>query len=196
MWRRLDNVPRLNIHSAKTLTCGTPWSVAWGAYVSGCGGWWEAWRGQILRGASFALVWCREERGASASKAGNILVIQVIVAIVFEKREEAKFICGCLEHSLVATHLLGCTGAWLVEEWMPSGWVVEMSTATGSCPWSIKRPGICRRSDMLSQLIRLTRRVHKYINLKHSCNLSAHLLTRTQKRSKWYIRPCLPKSSS
>ena len=90
MWRRLDNVPRLNIHSAKTLTCGTPWSVAWGAYVSGCGGWWEAWRGQILRGASFALVWCREERGASASKAGNILVIQVIVAIIFGKRERSK----------------------------------------------------------------------------------------------------------
>jgi len=26
------------------------------------------------------------------------------------------FICGSLEYSLVVTHLLGCTGAWLVEE--------------------------------------------------------------------------------
>jgi hypothetical protein len=37
-----------------------------------------------LRGASFALVWCiREERGASAPKAGDIVVIQVVVAIIF-----------------------------------------------------------------------------------------------------------------
>jgi hypothetical protein len=40
-----------------------------------------------LRGASFALVWC-EEWGANASKAGNILVIQVIVAIVFGKEKK------------------------------------------------------------------------------------------------------------
>jgi hypothetical protein len=126
----VGHVPRLNIHSAKTLTCGAPWSVAWSAYVSRYSWWWEAWRSQILRGTSFALVRCREERGASASKAGNILVIQVIVAIVFGKRQEAKFICGSLKHSLAATHLLGCTGAWLVEEWMPSGWVAEMSTAS------------------------------------------------------------------
>jgi hypothetical protein len=41
-----------------------------------------------LRGASFALVWCSEERGARTSKAGNILVIQVIVAIVFGKEKK------------------------------------------------------------------------------------------------------------
>jgi hypothetical protein len=117
---KVEYVPRLNIHTAKTLTCGAPWGVACSTYVSGYGRRWEAWRCQILRGASFALVWCRrEEWGANASKAGNILVIQVIVTIVFGK--EKKFICGCSEHSFIATHLLGYTGAWLVEEWMPSG---------------------------------------------------------------------------
>ena len=39
-----------------------------------------------MRGASFALVRCtREERGASTAKARDILVIQVVVAVVFEK---------------------------------------------------------------------------------------------------------------
>ncbi len=85
-------LPRLNIHSAKTLTCGALWSASWRVYVSRYGRWWEAWRCLILRGASFALVWCREEWGAGASKAGNVLVIQVIVAIVFEKRNQV--ICG------------------------------------------------------------------------------------------------------
>jgi hypothetical protein len=86
--KTVGHVPRLNIHSTKTLTCRAPWSVAWSAYASRYCRWWEAWRRQILRGASFALVWCREERGAGASKAGNILVIQVIVTIVLGKEKK------------------------------------------------------------------------------------------------------------
>jgi hypothetical protein len=39
----------------------------------------------ILRGSSFALVLCGEERGPSA-EAGDILVIQVVIAVIFEKR--------------------------------------------------------------------------------------------------------------
>ncbi len=35
-----------------------------------------------------------------------------------------------LERFFVATHLLECTGAWLVEEWMPSGWVAGVATAS------------------------------------------------------------------
>jgi hypothetical protein len=34
------------------------------------------------RGASFALVWCSEERGPGA-EAGDIFIIQVVVAIIF-----------------------------------------------------------------------------------------------------------------
>ena len=44
----------------------------------------------MLRGASFALVLCGEERGPSA-EAGDILVIQVVVAIIFEKKDMLGF---------------------------------------------------------------------------------------------------------
>lgn len=91
----VGHVPRLNIQSAETLTCGILWSVAWRAYVSRYGRWRETWRCQTLRSASFAFVW-REEWGARASKARNILVIQVIVAIVFGKEKEQKIMRGCL----------------------------------------------------------------------------------------------------
>jgi len=40
---------------------------------------------RILRGASFALILCGEERGPSA-ETGDILVIQVVIAIIFEKK--------------------------------------------------------------------------------------------------------------
>lgn len=79
-------VPCLNTHSAKTLTSGAPWSVVWRAYISRCDRGWEARRGQVLGCASFALVGCREERGANTTKARDILVVQVVVAIIFKKR--------------------------------------------------------------------------------------------------------------
>lgn len=91
----VGHVPCLNVHTAETLTCGILWSVAWRAYVAGYGGWWETWRCHTLRGASFALVW-REKWGARASKARNILVIQVIVTIVFGKEKKQKIMRGCL----------------------------------------------------------------------------------------------------
>jgi hypothetical protein len=43
-----------------------------------------------LRGASFALVLCGEERGPSA-EAGDILVVQVVIAIIFEKSDRLRF---------------------------------------------------------------------------------------------------------
>jgi hypothetical protein len=148
----VERVPCLNVHSTKTLTCGTPWGVAWDAYVSGYGRWWEAWRCQILRGASFALVWWREERGANASKAGNILVIQVIVAIVFGKEMN---LYAVVQNTFLWLHtcwdVLGCG-------WLRSGChqdeLQRMTTAQPPVAWigwSIKRPGTCRRSDVLSQ---------------------------------------------
>ncbi len=86
-----------------------------------------------------------------------------------------------LERFFVATHLLECTGAWLVGEWMPSGWVAGVATASrlGLVGLRIKRAGICRCLVCLVSR-GLTRRVLESINLKHNCDLSAHLFTRTR----------------
>jgi hypothetical protein len=48
---------------------------------------------RALGGASFALVLWGEERGPSA-ETGDILIIQVVVAIIFEKKKTQLFIVG------------------------------------------------------------------------------------------------------
>ena len=133
------------------MTCGAPRSIVWRAYMSRWDRGWETRRWQILRGASFALVWCREERGAS-TKARNIFIIQVVVAIVYEK---LGFIFGPLEFSRVFTHLLGCIGWWLIEEWTPSGWVAEVATAAVGRSRNIVGAQMCLVSIGLTRRARM-----------------------------------------
>jgi hypothetical protein len=48
---------------------------------------------RALRGASFALVLWGEERGPS-TETGDILVIQVVVAVIFEREKNRLFMVG------------------------------------------------------------------------------------------------------
>jgi len=102
------------------LTRGGPRCVAWYIDVSGYDGRREAGRSLILRGASFALVWCSEERCPS-TEAGDILVVQVVVTIIFEKKRTLGLSLWSLRSVLgVTTDLLGCTGSSQFGEWKPS----------------------------------------------------------------------------
>jgi hypothetical protein len=79
--------PRLNLHPTKTLTCGgASWRVSWRIEISrySCSG--NSRRCQTLCGASFALVWRSEEGGPNA-EARDVLVIQVVIAIILSEKE-------------------------------------------------------------------------------------------------------------
>lgn len=80
---------------------------------------------RILRGASFALVLCGcgEERGPSA-EAGDILVIQVVVAIIFEEKD---MVCFFIYRWTVRGHkpagMNWFVAVWGVDAIIAAGWL-------------------------------------------------------------------------
>ena len=76
----------------------------------------------MLRGACFALVLGGEERGPSA-EAGDILVIQVVVAIIFRKKDRLGFFYLSLDGGHKPAGMNWFVAVWGVDAIIAAGWL-------------------------------------------------------------------------